>query len=297
MNIELDYNNLSIFYGRTSESVAKIYARVEGFDSDDRTTLRGTVRGPFCRFSQTLPTTVSLTDLGPGESLLAEAVLPDPCFWSPQLPALYEANVELVSSGKSVAHAERQLGIRMFGTSGDSFRMNGNRVVVRGFRAETVPNKEFDYLRETSTMLFVNNPDDQLCQKASEDGIPLAAWFSSETPDIDLHIRRLAQWAAVTLVVIDCRSPKDWQPKQLSPNATFIQQIGTASGISVADWADAVLVNVESLESGLAQLPPNQTVIAYRASKDKQLPLELRAECDRLQRDLAASGDFAGYVV
>jgi Glycosyl hydrolases family 2 len=59
------------------------------------THLSGTITGPKREGSRTLPATVKLISLRRGDAPVAEAVLPDPCFWSQEMPFLYDVAVEL----------------------------------------------------------------------------------------------------------------------------------------------------------------------------------------------------------
>lgn len=56
--------------------------------------LAGTMSGPRRKGSRTLPATVPLRPIADAAPA-AEAILPDPCFWSPEMPFLYDIRVEL----------------------------------------------------------------------------------------------------------------------------------------------------------------------------------------------------------
>lgn len=85
--------DLQIFYGKATDSLAYVYARMPSRAEWIKPRLVGTVRGPRADGVRTLPTTVQLVDLGPGESILARAIVPDPGFWSPDVPAVYDVEV------------------------------------------------------------------------------------------------------------------------------------------------------------------------------------------------------------
>lgn len=74
-----------------------VEARLKVMYRGDRTgaQLSGTITGPRLEGSRTLPATVRLVSVRRGYTPAAEAVLPDPCFWSPELPFLYDVAVEL----------------------------------------------------------------------------------------------------------------------------------------------------------------------------------------------------------
>ena len=139
--------------------------------------LTGKLIGPQCAFAHTLPAHMKFASrqgnlpLPPGEgwgegaassapkgrskaeTLLAEAVVPDPCCWTPELPFLYRAQLELRRSrvpGVEVLRApsgmpdpevvlqvDCVLGIRRFGVRGKNFYFEGKRFVLRGVSSGT----------------------------------------------------------------------------------------------------------------------------------------------------------------
>jgi Glycosyl hydrolases family 2 len=74
--------------------------------------LRGTLRGPYCEKARTLPAEFPFQDLSPARPLTAEAVVPDPCLWSPDLPHLYRADVEALRGAQIVAEYHGEIGLR-----------------------------------------------------------------------------------------------------------------------------------------------------------------------------------------
>jgi hypothetical protein len=74
--------------------------------------LSGTLRGPYCETARTLPAEFAFRDVGPKENGLAEAIVPDPCVWSPELPHLYEARVEARQGDRLVAEYRGMIGLR-----------------------------------------------------------------------------------------------------------------------------------------------------------------------------------------
>src|SRR5262245_45045402 len=121
--------DLDVFYGDLTVSRAYVYARLPRPADDSGLSLVGQVRGPRCRLAETLPVTSPLVDLGPGPTLLARALVPDPVFWSPDLPAIYDVTVNLLRGTEIVATAKRQIGLRSLGVRGRSLFLNGKRWV------------------------------------------------------------------------------------------------------------------------------------------------------------------------
>ncbi|MEX2174251.1 MAG: hypothetical protein WD872_07805 [Pirellulaceae bacterium] len=127
-----DLSELDIFYGDLTVNRALVYARLPRSVQDAGWSLVGQVRGPRCLHAETLPLTSPLVDLGPGPTLLARAMVPDPVFWSPDLPAIYDVIVHLMSGTKIVATARREIGLRSLGVRGRNLALESKRWVLRG---------------------------------------------------------------------------------------------------------------------------------------------------------------------
>lgn len=105
---------IEISVGDVSDMEARVLARYRPAASDkaqepERIMLRGTLRGPFCENARTLPAEFAFRDSG---SASAEAVVTDPCLWSPELPHLYHADVEALRGGQIVAEYHGTIGLR-----------------------------------------------------------------------------------------------------------------------------------------------------------------------------------------
>ena len=107
--------SIEIFVGDVNDVEARVYARYVGAADGsgmepERVVLRGTLRGPYCERSRTLPAEIAFRDAGkPG---LIEALVPDPCTWSPELPHLYQADVEARQGQRVLAEYHGTIGLR-----------------------------------------------------------------------------------------------------------------------------------------------------------------------------------------
>jgi Glycosyl hydrolases family 2 len=109
--------SIEITVGDVSDMEAVVYARYnpevdDEFQERERVELRGTLRGPYCEQARTLPAEFAFRDLGPGAPASAEAVVTDPCMWSPDLPHLYQVDVEALRDGQIVAEYHGMIGLR-----------------------------------------------------------------------------------------------------------------------------------------------------------------------------------------
>src|SRR5689334_19006876 len=127
-----DLTNLDVFYGDLTVAQGYVYARLPRPLDDAGLSLAGYVRGPRCLLAETLPVSTSLVDLGAGPTLLARALIPDPCFWSPDLPAIYDVVVELRRGSETIATERREIGLRALGVRGRCFYLDGKKWVLRG---------------------------------------------------------------------------------------------------------------------------------------------------------------------
>jgi Glycosyl hydrolases family 2 len=108
---------IEITVGDVTDMEARVcasYHPTDGAASTEpqRVVLRGTLRGPYCERARTLPAEFPFRDLGPGAAISAEAVVTDPCLWSPDLPHLYQADVAAVRGAETVAEYHGMIGLR-----------------------------------------------------------------------------------------------------------------------------------------------------------------------------------------
>ncbi len=264
---------LELFFGGVTPNRAMVYARLRDFPAAQGMTLSGLIRGPHCLYSTTLPATIRLGDAGPGETLLAKAMVPDPCYWSPELPFLYDVHIELKRDGEVLASIDRVFGLRNFGARGKFLYLNGKRWTVRGATMPAAPDLS-EWHDAPLAMYCPTPPTDALCHEASRVGVLLVV----QTPhnaDAATELRRLARHAAVALLV---HAPEHSDPawQAAAPNIAL-----------------AALLDANAAQNGPALDQPS---IACRPAEGVSLEA-LRAASDQLQADLAPRGDFAGYIV
>lgn len=151
------------FLGRSDEARAEVWLRCPPADGGDRIggagpiVVTGTLTGPYCSVAATLPTAVPVVDQGwiEGRPPLARAVCTEPAFWTPEVPHLYHARVELLRDGRVVAAARRTVGLRRAGTRGDSLWLDGRRFVPRGVRFRG-PDESLPDVRDLAAVAVVD---------------------------------------------------------------------------------------------------------------------------------------------
>jgi hypothetical protein len=128
-----------VLLGRCDEMRAEVYARLVARPSmagAGRLTLFGTLVGPRCGTATTLPTTVRWIDAEAGASVMARAVLTEPSYWTPELPNLYDVDLQVVAEDRPLMRVARAVGLRRLGVRGRSLWLEGRRWVLRGASLE-----------------------------------------------------------------------------------------------------------------------------------------------------------------
>ena len=103
-------SDIEIVVGDVTDVEARVIARYRG--TTDGVTLRGTLRGPFCEKARTLPAEFTFQYFGNRGGNQIETVVSDPCMWTPEMPHLYEADLEARRDGELVAEYHGSIGLR-----------------------------------------------------------------------------------------------------------------------------------------------------------------------------------------
>jgi hypothetical protein len=283
-NDESLLTSLEVFLGETSNAEARIYARLPQLAGEY--SLRGSVTGPYCQYNRTLPATIPLVDRGPGAGLLAQAIVPDPCFWSPELPMVYRAKVELHHAGQTVARAERLLGVKPLGVRGQQLVHEGKKLVLRAVRHDHVPVTPLADWREQSATVDIDEPDDAWLEEASHVGVWVIARIRHIEGDLSAAVRRLARWPAVAVIAVPSNS--EARLSQFPGNCILAQIAPSDRSAASEPWCQAVIATVATADS--------RPVLIQRDGRFENLA-EARRACDQLQADFASRGQFAGYIV
>jgi hypothetical protein len=300
--------DLKVYFGDANPAEARVYVQLPAGANRTDYRLTGKVSGPYCVYAHTLAATIPLRSLGPrsvagaGDSLLAEAILPDPCFWSSELPFLYRVQVELQERGRVVATAEIALGIPALGSRGRDLVWQGKRWVLRGICREHVPSSSLQLWRESDVVLDIDDPQDALCAEASRTGAALVARLSGDSDQLATRLHELGRYPAVILAILRCNGPIDAKIRQGAPNLMLGELFEAGQPVEPSPWADVAICAGKDAHN-LAQRTAacSIPVIAQRFASGLRDLAEGRSACDRLQADLASAAaagtSFAGYIV
>lgn len=302
----------TVFFGDAGDAEARVYILATPMSNADAAqleglTIAGRVDGPKCRYSHTLPARIPVrfrgvkTTHGRAE-LIGEAIVPDPNMWTPELPFLYRATVEVRRGAEVLATYEQDFGIRPLGVIGRRLVYCGKTWVPRAVRRSVVVGEApLEHWRETATVMVVDDPDEDLCREASEVGVLLFATLGVSSIPLRDRIRRLRRYAAVAMVIVEAFGPSeaDFTPDD-ARNVVLAQAIDVEPGVHMI-WPEARCLVIdcgrrgeENAATGVA----NEAIpCLVQRNTDLGTLMELRAACDRLQADLAGKCDPAGYIV
>jgi hypothetical protein len=312
---------VQVVLGPCDDMRAEVFVRAATPDAAGPVQLAGTLSGPECRRSITLPVAAPLADLGgSGSGLLAKTLLTEPAFWTPELPNLYRLDVRATAGGQTVAECTRRIGLRRSGIRGRSLWLEGRRWVPRGVACEPTA-CDLESLRAAGAVAVVSDPPESLLTAADTSGLAVITVVQptdGQPLAIDDAVHCIAIWAAhpsVVMTVID-----DGADDIVATLAARVQRLkGTMLLGRVVDGAappplgrsdgiDCLVLSLDAdtlpHEAWRDAAPPLPLVAWRRASLPAQ---ERRRGCDQLQAALAAWGladgrshqpwDWAGYLV
>lgn len=300
----IESGDVEVFYGDAHEALARVYVRLVDEVARHGMSISGTISGPNCIYARTLPSHFRLDDRGGGQEPLAEAVVPDPCFWSPAEPYLYTARVSVTEGGDMVTLPDQVFGIRRFGARGRRLYLDGKNWVARIVESNDVEFETFPRWREAGASLLVAVPSNELCDAASQIGVLLMPVVRGEAAQVVAELRRLSRFAAVAMVLVELSGPAANDLRDACPNvllaanydADRVEPLPAWAQVAVIEHTDPEQVARVAQACSACSLP----VIARQreaAAEDRCDIERRRAACDALQAELAGKCDPAGYCV
>jgi hypothetical protein len=293
-----------VFHGELTINRAQVFVRLPRTPETADCTLHGFVHGPRCEFAHTLPSKYTLTDLGAGPTLLARTTITDPCLWTSDLPQIYDVHIELRRGSEVLAREQRMIGLRGIGARASGQLLREGKVwVPRGVALELLQpaNENESIVAQLHDELLVGictAPPLDLLVEASRRGAYLIANLAAERVDLEATLRSLARWPAVMLAIIHGGESLDRGLQQVAPNLLLAQAVSATAvnTLQPAPWAAALVV--ESTGDGSFITAAKLPILAARSTSESlDSAAQSRAACDRLQRDLSAARQFAGYLI
>lgn len=254
---------MNIFCTERTQSIARIR-----FVDPSGGRIQGSIRGPVCRHSRTLTSKQTICD--------GEVAVVDPCYWTPKLPFRYDVQLQ-VETANGQQELEFPFGIRGCIPHRDTLRVEGKGAVVRAIEPSDPANADLADLRESLTAMVVQHAvcPESVYRECSEMGVTLIVETQQAmTPEL---AHTLNGYPAVFFVRAAGHI-----------TGTDLLSIGTAE-----DNSDIT----STQEHAAAGLQASTKPIFATRQLPGASPLEMRAACDQLQRDLAEQRQFAGYVI
>ena len=295
-------NACQVFHGAASAAEARVYARLPlaalpaewrhlQANTATRLKLAGKVTGPTCAYAKTLDFSVPVVDRGPGETLLAEAIVPDPCFWTPDLPFLYRVEIELKSGNELLAKFQTEFGIRTLGVRARQLLWEGKNWVLRGVDRNLVSQAPLEEWRDSLVVMLGASAEEEHLAAASRAGVMLAVNAVAQ-PNLTELLWRCSRSPAVVMAFVD-DSIEAIDPRALPPNL-LLANPSFSNGLP-----NSVDLFIDGPESKMARSPDfNRPPMVLRLSSEHAPTLAAaRAQCDQLQRDMAGIVDWSGYLL
>jgi hypothetical protein len=303
--------SLRLFVGAATPAECRVYAEVDVDDAkkvSDTFSITGRITGPFCPYAQTLSATHEFVDRGPGRTLLAEARVPEACFWTPEFPYLYEVEIKLSRAGEVIATTRKLFGMRWFAAEGRGLLCERQPWLLGAARVETLDADDVDAFHDSNVAVMAPAPDDALCAAASRVGVLLVAEVAACGEQLLLELRRLAQWPAVVMVVLKSDAEVSPDARRAAGNLLLGQDAVSESFEqpegNIAPWAQLVLVGCkESSALPCPDLSRGVPMIVSLAGPVAATPRDVRVAIDQLHAQIVADSAAshmdlpAGYVM
>lgn len=259
--------------------------------------LSGELYGPQCSRAHTLPAKYAFIDQGSGATLLARVNFPDPCFWSAEIPALYQASLQLTGPGQTQEKLA-SFGMRSIPIKGRKFFWNTEPWILKATSVSKLNDWTADQCRQQSLALIVNGLEDSLLEQASQLGIWIVASVAGNETEICQQLIELTRWPAVCMAVIDGTISDAERLRSAAPNLILGQWIRQQDNLPVADWSQFIFADLTTPEEFSACLEGcSLPVVAVRSGNAMRSPEEAIQACQDLEKDLAKAEELAGYVI
>jgi hypothetical protein len=236
--------------------------------------------GPRCERAHTLPATFQANQSG-------TLLVTDPCYWTPQLPFLYDVELSLQLADGTTTTWKHTVGLRRWEIDGRNLFRERRRIVLRAVAVAEFDVADLAAAVEAEMALVVLDPSEAFLQRASELGVPIVADLRGLSPSLTSYT-----WQpSVVLVLLDKATPK--------PHAIKTASVARpACGFAANTWPDAITIELSNSERPPAWAATcEKPLIAIRRQGAYAELAEARRACDQLQADLAPQFNLAGYFV
>lgn len=141
------------------ETELRVHVKVENLTPT--TEIRGRLSGPRCPYASTIEIAYPFREVERSEHIELRVVIPEPSWWDPESPFLYEGAIELLQDGASCERRAVRQGIRRLQLTSKGLRLNGKPFALRGKVVEpTKSPEELAHLRTRGYNALLTIVDD-----------------------------------------------------------------------------------------------------------------------------------------
>lgn len=293
-------SRLEIATGKLTPQRAMVFCGVPDCPTAEGWSLTGRITGPFSRLGSTLPAEFDVRDLGAGVSVLAQAAVLEPVYWSPDMPAHYRIELELRQHGSLVEARSLKYGIRWLESRGGAFAWNNRRTILRGCvlsqeafaltLAGPLPGDDLTYC--------LADPEFEHCDLAMHAGAPLLAEWTPQSGSLAAALNEWTFSPALLAAIIPADEQLDRGALPPRPTLFLAADVRGQRQLVIPKWADAVALRDDQLAELIQTTPADDRPILIFAQRDHDgHPQSIRAACDRLRAELAPTRQCAGYFL
>jgi hypothetical protein len=143
-----------VTYGRLDPTEGQVWITAHPERVTSTTQVQGRLMGPSCRYASTVEVAYPLQehsrDHGKGgmPRITTRVIIPEPNFWEPETPFLYQGPVELWQGRKCCDRTQVRLGLRDVRLGKRGLRLNGRPYPIRGVACEECSEEQALRLRK-----------------------------------------------------------------------------------------------------------------------------------------------------
>lgn len=281
-----------LVFGRLDESSAELALRSVAAKAVQHAA--GSLYGPLCEFARTLPTELPLSLAeAAGGAVRLDVRVPEPCYWSPELPMLYRLSLSWETpSGR--CEEQRTIGLRRIAVRDASFFWDGRRRVLRGAAVGGVASEDLEAARRCEAALLAPVAAIDFVE-ADRLGVAVVADLRPLGAAAEAELLRLAWHSSAVLALLD-RDQLDSDAIAHLPRHLPLATACYDDGEPLPPWASVAVVELQHGDEMPTSLDPRTATVAVLQGPSASLA-ELRQMCDGLQARLAPRHNLAGYFV
>ena len=239
---------LQLYTSRASET--EVYLVLVDVSGGRIASVSGALRGPRCVRARTLQAEFEIQGTS-NDRILGDflgTIVTDPCYWTPQLPYLYDLKLEVKFTDGTSHSWTKAIGLRRWEAIGKNLVRERKRVVLRGKCVEDLSPKLIEQAAEAELALLVAPPAEEHVRQADEQGVSLIVDLRGTTDEV---FSKQGGWHPSVVGMIYSDQPES----QALPNSSMnCSDLRGASREKLDDWCQVALWDLgefEEIDAGL----------------------------------------------